>query len=275
MGMSPRRAPAVPSPAATGDVLVEVSDLRLRRGRRTVLDGVDLELRAGELTAVVGPNGAGKSSLLACVAGDARPQHGAVTLCGRRVGAWSAIDAARRRSVLPQRVSLAFPFSVRDVVEMGRAPWRGTELASDDDEVIDAVLAEVGMDDAAGRSFHELSGGEQARVALARVLAQRTAVLLLDEPTAALDVHHQEEAMALARRRACHGAAVLLIAHDLAAAGAYADQVHVLAGGRVLGHGPPAEAFTSELLSEAYQHPVEVVPDPRTGAPLPLVGRLG
>ena len=127
----------------------------------------------------------------------------------------------------------------------------------------------------AGRPFPALSGGEQARVALARVLAQRTPVLLLDEPTAALDLRHQELVLAAVRDRAAAGAAVLVVLHDHGLAAAYADRACVLAAGRVRGEGPPAEVFTAELLSDVYQHDVEVLAHPRTGAPLVLPRRAG
>jgi iron complex transport system ATP-binding protein len=180
---------------------------------------------------------------------------------------------ARRRAVLPQSHTVGFPFSAAEVVAMGRAPWQRTPQAGRDDEVIAAAMAATDCTHLAGRSFPSLSGGERARVALARVLAQDTATLLLDEPTAALDLGHQEAVLALAADRAATGAAVVVVLHDLASAAAYADRVAVLDDGRVAATGPPREVLTGELLSRVYRYPVEVLDHPGTGAQLVLPAR--
>jgi iron complex transport system ATP-binding protein len=248
-------------------MIVRARGAVVRLGGRTVVDAVDLDVCAGEVVALVGPNGAGKSTLLAALAGDV-PAAGRIEVAGRSVRAWKPVELARRRAVLPQKAMLSFPFTVGEVIAMGRAPWAGRpESASDEDAVAEAMrLTETtGF---AGRPFPALSGGEQARVALARVLAQRTPVLLLDEPTAALDLRHQELVLRAARDRAANGAAVVVVLHDLGLAAAYADRVCVLAAGRVRAEGPPREVFTGELLSDVYQHEVEVFDHPRTGTPL-------
>ncbi|WP_407562634.1 heme ABC transporter ATP-binding protein [Streptomyces sp. 184] len=256
----------LPEPLPAGAVAAEARDLVVWLGGRAVLDGVGLTARAGRLTALVGPNGAGKSTLLAALAGDLPPAAGEVLVGGRDVAAWAPAELALRRSVLPQSASLAFPFPVADVVRMGRAPWTGTPAEDADDEAVAWALAVTETAGFAERSFAELSGGERARVALARVLAQRAGLLLLDEPTAALDLRHQELVLRLARERAAAGDAVVVVLHDLDLAAAYADEVTVLAGGRVAASGPPAEVFDGPLLSEVYRHPVEILEHPRTGA---------
>ncbi|MEV7420786.1 heme ABC transporter ATP-binding protein [Streptomyces sp. NPDC089919] len=266
-----RRRP--PGPCPPGTVLAEARGLGLRRGPRAVLAGVDVEVRAGEVLALVGPNGAGKSTLLGVLAADLVPDEGGLLLYGRPAGRWPAAELALRRAVLPQANTLAFPFTVEEVVRMGRAPWGGTEQEAEDEEAVAEALAVTETAGFADRPFGALSGGEQARVALARVLAQRAPLLLLDEPTGALDLRHQELVLGVCRQRAAAGRAVVVVLHDLGLAAAYADRAVVLAQGRVAACGPPAEVFRPDLLSRVYRHPVEVFPHPRTAVPLVLPAR--
>ncbi|MFI9533766.1 heme ABC transporter ATP-binding protein [Nocardia fusca] len=273
-----RRGHDLPGAPEPGRVTLRARGVILDRhggggGTRRVLDDVDFEVAAGEVVALVGPNGAGKSTLLAVLAGELDPGRGSVELDGRPLDRWTPIDMARRRAVLPQSHTVGFPFSAAEVVAMGRAPWQRTPQAGRDDEVIAAAMAATDSTHLAGRSFPSLSGGERARVALARVLAQDTATLLLDEPTAALDLGHQEAVLALAADRAATGAAVVVVLHDLASAAAYADRVAVLDNGRVAAAGPPRDVLTGELLSRVYRYPVEVLDHPGTGAQLVLPAR--
>jgi iron complex transport system ATP-binding protein len=170
--------------------------------------------------------------------------------------------------VLLQRIEISFPFTVGDVVRMGRSPWSGTNAEDDDDEAVAAAMAQTDVAHLAAREYPSLSGGERARAALARVLAQRTGILLLDEPTAALDLHHQELVMQVARDRSAGGAAVVVVAHDLGMAAAWADRVVILDRGTVAGDGPPGEVLSEALLGRVYHHDVEVIPHPRTGLPI-------
>ncbi|GIM93716.1 heme ABC transporter ATP-binding protein [Paractinoplanes toevensis] len=236
-------------------------------GGRTVVSSVDLHVSPGEVVALVGPNGAGKSSLLAAVSGDL-PSSGEVMVDERPLDSYKPIELARLRAVLPQKAALSFPFTVGEVVRMGRAPWSGRPEAAEDEDAVAEAMELTETTGFAARPFPALSGGEQARVALARVLAQRTPLLLLDEPTAALDLRHQELVLSVTRARAASGTAVIVVLHDLSLAAAYADRACVLAAGRVRSEGPPSSVFTPELLSEVYQHDVEVLPHPRTGTPL-------
>ncbi|MFJ2745986.1 heme ABC transporter ATP-binding protein [Streptomyces sp. NPDC087440] len=267
------RSRTFPAPLRRGAAAVEVDGLHVRLGQREVLSGIDLTARAGEVLALVGPNGAGKSTLLAAVAADLAATHGTVRIDGRPVGAWTAAELAVRRSVLPQSAALSFPFPVEDVVRMGRAPWAGTEQEDEDDLAVAEAMAATEVTDFGPRPFSALSGGERARVALARVLAQRAPVLLLDEPTAALDLRHQELVLRICRERAAAGDAVVVVLHDLGLAAAYADRAAVLHDGRIAVCGPPAEVFGEDLLSRVYRQPVEVLPHPRTGAPLVIPKR--
>ncbi|MFB7515386.1 heme ABC transporter ATP-binding protein [Streptomyces sp. NPDC056144] len=263
-----RRARALPSPVPRGALVAEAVGLRVSLGGRTVLDGVGIEVRAGEVLALVGPNGAGKSTLLAALAADLVPDAGEVRIGGMPAGRRPAGELALRRAVLPQAAALAFPFPVEEVVRMGRAPWAGTGRETEDEAAVAAAMAATGVGAFAARPFSALSGGERARVALARVLAQRAGLLLLDEPTAALDLRHQELVLRVCRERAAAGDAVVVVLHDLGLAAAYADRVAVLHGGRIAADGPPGEVLGAELLSRVYRQPVEVFPHPRTGVPL-------
>jgi iron complex transport system ATP-binding protein len=230
----------------------------LTLGDARILTGVDVTVTAGELVALVGPNGAGKSSLLGVLSGDLAPDAGTVELDGRAVASTSARELARARAVLLQKQGLAFGFRVEEVVRMGRAPWHRTPAEDDDDRVVAESMERAEVTPFAARLYPTLSGGEQGRVGFARVLAQAAPVLLLDEPTAALDIRHQETLLAVARAAAAVGSAVVVVLHDLALAAAYADRVCVLSGGAVAADGPPAEVLTGELLSEVYEHPVRV-----------------
>jgi iron complex transport system ATP-binding protein len=253
-----------------GSGILAARELTVHRGGRVVLADISLSVSPGELLALVGPNGAGKSTLLAALAGEVTPVTGQVTVDGRPLAAWRPVDLARRRALLPQQSTLAFNFGVRDVVAMGRAPWRRTPHSRDDEAAIDDSMNLVGIMALADRSYQALSGGEQARVALARVLAQRTPILLLDEPTAALDVRHQELVMRLAARRASDGGAVVVVLHDLGLAAAYATRVALLHTGRVVGQGTPERVLTAPALTAVYEHPIRTSTDPASGALLIL-----
>ncbi|MGW3283172.1 heme ABC transporter ATP-binding protein [Streptomyces sp. NPDC001002] len=261
-----RPRPTPPAPAEPGDVLAEAVGLHVRLGGREVLHGVDVQARAGEILALVGPNGAGKSTLLGALAADLPSTAGTVRIDGRPTSEWTTPELALRRAVLPQSATLSFPFTVEEVVRMGRAPHAAAP-AEDDWAVADA-MGRTEVTAFAARPFNALSGGERARVALARVLAQRAPLLLLDEPTAALDLKHQELVLRLCRERAEAGDAVVVVLHDLGLAAAYAHRVAILCAGRVAADGPPAEVFTERLLSRVYDQAVEVLQHPRTDAVL-------
>ena len=256
-----------------GSVALRAHDLGWRIGDRWLLRGLNLGLTRGRVLAVIGPNGAGKSSLLALLAGDARPSEGGVWLedesgpdsATRPVDRLGAPELARRRAVLVQRPTLSFPFTVREVVAMGRAPWAGTEKEDSDSDVISESMVTAGVQSLADRRFPSLSGGEQALTSFARVLAQQAAVLLLDEPTAALDLRHQEILMRTARSAARAGQAVLVVLHDIQLAAAYADDIAVLHAGRLIAHGEPDAVLTASLLSEVYQLSIDVFHHPRHG----------
>ncbi|KQW08333.1 hemin ABC transporter ATP-binding protein [Leifsonia sp. Root4] len=257
-------APSTPAPSlAARGLSVTIDGARL-------LDDVDFEARPGELHALLGPNGAGKSTLLGALAGDVTPSAGTASLDGRPLATWKLRELARVRAVLLQQHEVFFPFTVREVVEMGRAPWRGTAAEDDDERMIAEAMALTDITALASRSVPSLSGGERARAALARVLAQGASTLMLDEPTAALDLKHQEDVMRLARERAASGDTVIVVLHDLNVAAAYADRVTLLQRGRVVASGEPRAVLTAERIAAVYGQAVEVLEHPRTGTPLIL-----
>ncbi|WP_244906992.1 heme ABC transporter ATP-binding protein [Rathayibacter caricis] len=241
------------APASDHGERMRATGVGLSYGARPVLDGVDLRLHRGEFVALVGPNGAGKSTLLSVLAGDSAPQTGALDLDGRPLRSYRARDLARLRSVLTQSNEVSFPFTVLEVVEMGRAPRSGDGTA-----VIERALEDAEVTAFRDRRMPELSGGERARVAYARVRAQECDLVLLDEPTASLDIRHQERLLGQVRAHTESGGSAVVVLHDLGLAAAYADRVVVLEGGRVRADGPPAVALSTELLSEVYRHPIRV-----------------
>jgi len=243
-----------------------------RAADRALVDDVSLEIRAGEVVALVGPNGAGKSTLLGLLAGDLRPAAGGVLLHGEPVSALSARALALRRAVLPQQTLARFAFTVEEVVAMGRSPHVGplSRLQARDLDAVRAAMAGAEVVELAERRFPTLSGGEAARAALARVLAQEAPVLLLDEPTAALDLRHQEMVMRLARKlaRGARRSAVVVVLHDLNLASAWADRIGVMAGGRLVTCAPPWEALTADLVRRVFDHSVIVARHPARDCPL-------
>ncbi|WP_203336894.1 heme ABC transporter ATP-binding protein [Nocardioides limicola] len=246
----------------------------VRIGAATLLDSVSLDVHAGELVALVGPNGAGKSTLLSVLTGDLTPFSGTVDVHGRPVTEWTLGELARERAVLTQEHRVAFPFPVGDVVRMGRNPWRGTPAEDLDDLEVAAAMHDCEVTHLAQRRLPTCSGGEKARTALARVLAQRTGILLLDEPTAALDLGHSETVLARVRARVDAGAAGVIVVHDLNLAAAWADRVVLLDRGQTVADGGIDEVLTSDLLSRVYEHPVEVLRHPVTGGLLVLPDRI-
>jgi len=256
-----------------GATVLSAQHVRVERSGRALLDDVSLELHAGEVLALLGPNGAGKSTLLSLLSGDLRPDSGSVEFHGRDIHTWSLGELARHRSVLLQDNQILFPFTVHQVVEMGRAPWRRTPLEDEDNAAISEALRAADIAHLGNRRVPSLSGGERARVAFARVLAGRTGVLMLDEPTAALDLGHQETLLGLAKDRARAGDAVLIVLHDLNLAAAYADRIALLRDGQLVACDAPTRVLTADIISDVYQTPVEVIPHPVSGSGIVLPRR--
>lgn len=257
--------------------LLELRDVSVVRSKRTIVADVSLGIRPDEVFALVGPNGAGKSTLVGALSGEIAPSSGQALLHGVPTKSFRPKALAQSRAILLQSNQVSFPFTVAQVVEMGRNPWVGTPQADNDEASVARAMHAVGVLDLAARRFGELSGGEKARVSLARVLAQDTGVLLLDEPTAALDLHHQDRVMRVIRKRSravgedqvaevssavTTPRAVVVVLHDLSLAAAYADRVGLMVGGSLVAVGTPEEVMTKEILSEAYQVSLDVTVAP-------------
>ena len=234
--------------------LVEACGVTVRAGGKRLLESVDASLAGGRVDVLVGPNGAGKSTLLRILTGEARPDAGSILLEGRPLDAFAGDELARRRACLPQAPTLTFPFTIREVVAIGRYPHRDTRDRRE--RAVDAALGEVGLLERGDEAYPHLSGGEKQRVHLARVLAQleepEGSVFLLDEPTASLDLTFQHLVFRIATDWARRGAAVLLVLHDLNQAMRYGDSVTVLDGGRVAASGRPADVLRPELIEAVY-----------------------
>lgn len=235
---------------------------------RPVLRAVTGTLTAGEVTVILGANGAGKSTLLSCLAGLREPDAGQVMLDGQPLGALSPQHRARLIGLLPQQADIHWNVNVRTLVALGRLPHRGRwGNGPKDEHAINAALAAADCAHLAARKAQRLSGGEQARVLLARVLAGQPRWILADEPFASLDPAHQLDAAACLRAAAAQGAGVAVVLHDLTQAARLADQVIVMKAGEVLAAGPVAEVMTPPVLEAAYGVRVHAGHD-ADGAPL-------
>ncbi|MCE7890684.1 MAG: heme ABC transporter ATP-binding protein [Sorangiineae bacterium PRO1] len=246
-------------------------------GRSRVLSEVSIAARAGELVAVLGPNGAGKSTLMRVLAGTLAPDAGAVLLSGRDLTTLSRAEIARVLGVVPQDSDVAFGFSVRDVVTMGRAPHQSGLLWArpEDERAVERALSRCDIAGLGSRRVAELSGGERRRVTIARALAQEPRVLLLDEPAAHLDARHAVSVGDLVKGEVVErGVACIAVMHDLAAAARWADRIVLLTEGRVRADGPPPEVLEAALLESVFEIPIRVGEDAETRLPYVVTGRL-
>jgi iron complex transport system ATP-binding protein len=261
--------------AALGVMTAPAAALRLEgvgfayRGH-PVLAGVDLDVAAGEVVALVGPNGAGKTTLLRVAAGLLPPATGRVLVGGEDLRSIDRRVLARRVGGVAAQEEAVFPFRVRETVALGRHPWRGRFAAptAADEAGVEAALDATDLRRLADRVVPSLSTGERQRAAFARALAQDAAVLLLDEPTAHLDLGHRAGVVATMRREGARGKAVLAAFHDLSLAALAADRMVLLVAGRVVASGTPAEVLTPERIREAFGADVAVMAHPRTGTPV-------
>ncbi len=229
------------------------------------LEDILLEIEQGELLALVGPNGSGKSTLLKLIAGVLRAKHGVVYLDLQEITKLPPREIARRLAALEQERHVGFDFTVREIVEWGRHPHRGrlAPWTERDERAVQNALTLMGLEALSGRLISELSGGERQRVFLAMALAQEPEVLLLDEPTAHLDLKYQLELLELIRRLVDDdGLTVVAALHDLNWAARYADRVAVLSQGRLVACGPPPEIFTPELIRKVWKVTVQVIESP-------------
>ncbi len=254
--------------AGTADGGIAVGDVSVTLGDERVLDGVSLRARPGELVGLVGPNGAGKTTLLRTVNGTLSPDTGTVSLDGENAADLSARERSRRVATVPQDTTVGFAFDVRTVVEMGRHPHRSRFGADPDPGAVDRALERVGVADLADRPVESVSGGERSRVLLARAVAQDADALVLDEPTASLDIGNQVGTLELVRDLVGEGRAAVAAIHDLDLAARFCDRLVLLADGRVAAAGPPETVLQSDTLRSAFDVDATVGENPVTGSPL-------
>ena len=244
--------------------MLEAEGISVRLSGRTVLQDINLQVTPGEIVAIVGPNGAGKSTLLSCLSGALVPAGGAVRIDGEAPAGLSAAELARRRAVLEQTPECGLPFRLCDLVGLAIPaavpPAEAHHIAT-------AAMAALEIGALAERNLDQLSGGERHRAHMARALAQLAAGryfgggrwLLLDEPTASLDLRHQASVLKAARRAAAEGAGVLAVLHDLTLAAAAADRIAIIHAGRLAVTGTPREVLVPERLSRIYGLPITVL----------------
>jgi iron complex transport system ATP-binding protein len=258
--------------------MLQIHSLSVGYGPRLVLHDISLHIQPGEIVALIGPNGAGKTTLIRAVSGVIRPQSGGLHAGGENLAGMTSAQRARKLAVVPQARNLPEPYTVWQTVLLGRTPYLGWlgQPSERDQERVRWALERTETLELAERRIGELSGGEQQRALLARALAQETPILLLDEPTAHLDLHHQTTLLDLvyALTRENH-LTVLMALHDLNLAAIYADRVALLVDGSLQAVGTPAEVLTAERLSQAYRLPLHVIPHPDFGVPLVLPDGVG
>ncbi|UBN55080.1 heme ABC transporter ATP-binding protein [Pantoea agglomerans] len=249
---------------------LEARRLRYAPGGRIVIDALDLSLASGELVALIGPNGAGKSTLLRMLTGFLPPDRGECRLGGRSLAEWPRARLAQRRAVMRQQNPLAFALPAAAVVAMGRAPWPAAGTAA----IVEEVMALTGCGELAGRDYRQLSGGEQQRVQLARVLAQLwcdgapRGWLFLDEPTSALDLYWQQSTLRLLHRLSRQGDfGVCAVLHDLNLAALWADRILLLHQGKLVAQGSPQAVMTEETLTRWYRADLRVSSHQESGRP--------
>ncbi len=252
---------------------IEVSDLWFRYGDPWVLKGISLPIERGDLFGIIGPNGSGKSTFLRVLAGSLRPERGSVRLFGQEVSRIKRRELARRLAVVPQESHVAFPFSVLELVLMGRAPHLGS-LGFERERDIEIARKAMAFTDVLpfeARRIDELSGGEKQRVVLARALAQQPEVLLLDEPTAFLDIRHQVDIhRLLGRLRDERGLTVILVSHDLNLAARYCSKLALFHEGSLFAFGRAYQVITQENIEATYRADVLVGSNEITDGPYVL-----
>jgi len=257
--------------------MIEVQNLHVGLSGKTILSAINLTAEAGKFAAIVGPNGSGKTTLLRAISGEIDYQ-GSISIEGKSLDWMSSYAQASIRGVLSQSTSVAFPFTVREVVTLGGI---GPDASSDVDEVnatVDTVLMKVGLSDFKARRYNELSGGEQQRVQLARVLFRIGAPvgtsgprwLLLDEPVSSLDIRHQLQIMNIAKEFSEEGGGVLAVMHDLNLTAMFSDTVFMMNSGKLVENGSPQAVFSTDNVARVFDCNLVVSETPRDGVPFIL-----
>ncbi|MBM2616691.1 ABC transporter ATP-binding protein [Actinoplanes sp. LDG1-06] len=267
----PSLADAPVAPAPRPEPRLRARGLQLAYGDAVVVDGLDLDIADGAVTAVVGPNGCGKSTLLRALGRLLKPRAGEVLLDGHRIDRMPTREVARIIGMLPQSPVAPDGLTVADLVMRGRHPHQNwfRQWSPADQKIVTEALEWTDMRELADRPVDTLSGGQRQRAWISMAVAQGTEVLLLDEPTTYLDLSHQIDVLDLvARLHRERDRTIVMVLHDLNLAARYADHVVAMRDGRIVAQGPPASVFTVELLEEVFGLAALVVPDPATGTPL-------
>ena len=257
--------------------MIEARDVSVDIAGKRIVAGVDFAARPGEIAAIVGPNGSGKTTFLKALSGELA-YTGYVALNGRDLSAMKPVEIATQRAVLPQVTTLSFPFTVREVVKLGLVGGRSGVLPGEDARLPERALARVDLDGFAGRFYQELSGGEQQRVQLARVLCQvwapvldsKPRYLFLDEPVSSLDIKHQLIIMNIARDFARRGGGVVAILHDLNLTAMFADRIFVMHRGRLAATGSPQDVLSDDLIEKVFDCRLRVGVLPAASMPFVL-----
>ena len=253
----------------TKPTCVDVHQLAIAYGSRTVLRDISFRVQQGQFISLIGPNGAGKSTLIRTLAGTLTPQHGNVVVLGHEPAHLAPAERARMLAVVPQAIRMPIGFTVREVVAMARYSFHAwyARPAARDDAIIAYALHQAGVAAFADLPADQLSGGEQQRVAFARALAQQPHVLLLDEVTAHLDLHHQQAIIRCAKELTECGVTVIAAMHDINLAGAVSDGVVLLDHGQIVAQGTPEQVLQQAILERVYRAELRAIPQP--DAPLP------
>jgi iron complex transport system ATP-binding protein len=255
--------------------MIDARNLAIGYGTATIVPDLSLSLKEGKVTALVGPNGSGKSTILRAMARLLKPQQGSVYLDGRSISDMSTKEVARHLAILPQSPDIPAGVTVRELIGYGRYPYQGilARQSDEDREAIEWAIGVAALEPFASRAVDTLSGGERQRAWIAMALAQRTGILLLDEPTTYLDIRHQQELLSLVRQlNHEHGLTVGLVLHDLNQAATHSDHMIVLSDGRIYAEGPPHQIMTPAVINAVFGVEVTVLSHPQSGIPICLFG---
>ncbi len=243
------------------ETIIELKNLSIGYGNKSVLQDVNAKVNKGEIVGIIGCNGAGKSTLLKTIRGLLPKQSGEILYFGRKLESFSEKELAREVAYLQQNVEVGFGYTGKDIVLAGRYPymkwWKGESIS--DEELALKCMEYTGTKELAERPVNEVSGGQKQRILLAKVLAQQTPILFLDEPTTGLDMVYQEEIFRFSQALAEMGKTILMVVHELNLAAKYCSRIILLGEGTVIADGRPDNVFTEKILSKAYNAPVRVI----------------
>ena len=257
--------------------IIETRDISFSYNTKEVLTNVSLFLKRGEFLGIIGPNGAGKSTILRLICGILKPKHGIITVSGNDTCGIERKQLAKKIAFVPQETHFALNFTIEEIVMMGRFPYlRAFQRENKTDyEARDHALMYANLQEFRKRPINSLSSGERQRVVLARALAQEPAILILDEPTSHLDLHHQFAIMELLKKLNKEGMSIIAVNHDLNLASLYCERLVLLHQGKVFEQGSPKDLITEKILKQVYQTEVKVIRHPHKDVPHILLNPKG